>query len=340
MDETIDTTSLSGEDLFLKHFMPADADEKKPSGRGDADTTETEETTETKTTEEDSTSQEDQGESEAEESEETAEDAKGAPKYLDEENEGLFVKIKVDGEEREFAVKDLKRLAGQEASLTRKSQEVAQTRKQLDEVATVHTTGLEKLLERARTRFEPYAKLDFFEVASKLDAESLKALRDEAKARYEDVQFLESELSEVGNTIKKARHDDLIVAAKECVKVLSDPHSGIEGWGAKLYGDLRTFATEQGIPQEAINTLVDPSSFKILHMAMLYAKGKSAVQKVVQKKKDGPKKIVKSSNNAETTRKASKGGTDSEKAMSKLRETGSTDDAADAFLARWKSSEE
>src|SRR6476660_3753905 len=42
-------------------------------------------------------------------------------------------KVPVDGEEREFSLGQLKRLAGQEAALTRKSQEVATTRKTLED---------------------------------------------------------------------------------------------------------------------------------------------------------------------------------------------------------------
>ena len=42
------------------------------------------------------------------------------------------VKVTVDGEEKTVSVKDLKRLFGQEASLTRKSQEVAAKRKEAE----------------------------------------------------------------------------------------------------------------------------------------------------------------------------------------------------------------
>jgi Flp pilus assembly CpaF family ATPase len=122
--------------------------------------------------------------------------------------------------------------------------------------------------------------------------------------------------------------------AVECVKVLTDPEKGIKGWNEQTYDELRNFAIDQGLDRGIVNELVDPSAIKLLHAAMMYHKGQKAMKKTAKVDKT-PKKIIKSSS-TETNRKMSGKQSD---AMSKLRKSGNTDDAADAFLSRWTSSD-
>lgn len=92
-------------------------------------------------------------------SEETPEtdDGEEGDEEGDDKDEGSTVEVKdehkfkvtVDGEEREFSLGQLKRLAGQEAALTRKSQEVAETRKTLDNQNAALLARSAKALERA-----------------------------------------------------------------------------------------------------------------------------------------------------------------------------------------------
>lgn len=269
---------------------------------------------------------------EGDEAEETDED-EGEVKTAEDD---LVVKVKVGDEEKEFTVSSLKRLAGQEAALTRKSQEVAQARKAVEAQAQLHAASLQAMLERAKKRYEPYSKIDFLAAAKdpNISVEELSAARDAAMAAYEDVKFLESELSTLSQTLLKKQHEELVAQAKEAIKVLSDPETGIEGWGEKLYGEIRDFAINQGIDPDIVNKLVDPAAIKIIHKAMLYERGKAKVKSEPGKKK-APKKIIKSTASpAETkaTLKASNG----DKVLKKLRESGSTEDAAEVFLARWQ----
>lgn len=85
--------------------------------------------------EEDLESDEDDEDPEDEDTEEddeetSEEDEEQEVQVLDEES---LVEIVVDGETKQASVKDLKRLYGQEASLTRKSQEMASQRKLADD---------------------------------------------------------------------------------------------------------------------------------------------------------------------------------------------------------------
>lgn len=276
-----------------------------------------------------SSTEEGEGDSDDDETEE------GSKTVID--SEDAVVKIKVDGEEIEASIKDLKRLYGQEAALTRKSQEVAEIRKRAEEAGAYHVAGLEKLLERAKANYEPYSKLNFLALAKdpSVTSEELQALHSAALSAYENVQFLESEMDSTIKATQAQRHQAMMTQARETHKVLSDPATGIEGWGEPLYNEIRTFATSQGIPQEVVDGIVDPAGIKILHMAMKYAKGQKAITtpKTAPKKVDKtPKRLVKGE--ASETSKSAKTIT-KDAAFKKLMKTGDVDDAAEAFLSRF-----
>lgn len=313
-------------EAFMKGWGE-DASAKKPSKEAPATEEDTDEhEPEADDDEADEQSSDEDGEQEGEE--EDGEDA-------DKDGDDVVVKIKVGEETKEAKLSELKRLYGQEAALTRKSQMVAEQRKALDTQAQVHAKGLESLLERARKRYEPYSNIDFLAAAKNPDvsAEELSAVRDAAMAAYADVQYLEQELSSLGDALYAEQNKLLREQAAEAIKVLSDPETGIEGWGPKLYGDIRSFAVDQGLDQDIVNKLVDPAAIKLIHKAMLYARGKQKVKSEPGKKK-APKKIIKSSASPAEQKPAMKAGRAND-AMKRLRVSGSTDDAAEAFLTRW-----
>ena len=111
-----------------------DADESQPSEEGELEATEdstSEEETEVDETEEEEdeeTKEEDETEEDPDDSQDTEEDAESEPEEIDLSDDTL-VELQVDGETKQASLKDLKRLYGQEASLTRKSQETASQKK-------------------------------------------------------------------------------------------------------------------------------------------------------------------------------------------------------------------
>lgn len=327
-------------DAFLSSFTP-DADDK-PSGKGKDDTgskakakpsddEDTEQDDETNDDADDSDEgPEDEGDEEGSEDETEEDGDEGERKYAD---DGVYTKIKVGDEEHEVPLKDLTRLWGQEAALTKKSQEVADRRKTLDTQVTAHAASTNLLLQRAIKKAEPYAQIDFLALTKNPDisAEELSALRAQAQEAFEEVQFLQNEQTTITEAVKKRQQAELVEQAREAIKVLSDPKTGIEGWNDKLYDGIRSYAVTQGLDQEIVNNLVDPSAIKLLHKAMLYDRGKSKV--VTTKVKKTPKKVVKTSH--ATQGKAARKGNGEAAAMQKLQQTGTTDAAADAFLAMW-----
>jgi hypothetical protein len=307
---------------------------------------------EDETTDEDAEGDDETSEQDApEDDDETEGDDEGEGDDEDDEKEGEQptieikdehkVKVTVDGEEREFTLGSLKRLAGQEASLTRKSQEVAAQRKSVDDRGAVLLAQSNALLERAKAKYEPYSKIDLL-AASKdpnISQEELVAVRNAAKAAYEDVQYLEQETARVAEALRTQARQELVQQAQESIKVLSDPEKGIEGFNQQLYGEICSFAVESGLPQEIVNDLVNPAAIKLINMARLYAKGKVKVQSEKSDKKKAPKRIVKSTASAENTKKSVKTAKAVEP-MKRLKKSGTVDDAADAFASRWSQADE
>lgn len=321
---------------LLKGLLPPDYEKKKP--------VRSEPKPEPKAVVEDDSEDEDESDGvEAEDSEDDVpgtedDDADDADEGDDEDpkerkyadDEGAYLKIKVDGEEKEVPIKDLKRLWGQEAALTRRSQEVATRRTQLDTEGAQYVAASQAMVARAQERYAPYANIDFLALSRDPDitTEELTALRQEAQRAYEDVQFLTSEQQNFLAETQRRQHTAMVERAKESIKELTDPEKGIPGWNEKLYDDVRTYAIKVGIPAETVNKMVEPSALRIIHKAMMYDRGKSKV--VTTKVNKTPKRVVKTTTSPASRPTKAKA---FEAKMAKLRQTGSTDAAADVFLA-------
>ena len=340
---------LDGSDLaadeFLRHLTKKDAQEPSEKEEEGEDTkedvTETEEETEEETSDEspeddteDDTEETEEDDEETEEAEETTDTKAKKPTVI--ESEDALVKIKVDGQEVTASIKDLKRLYGQEASLTRKSQEAAQIKQKAEESGQKYVAGLESLLNRAKEQAAPYANINFLALTKdpNVSSEELSALSDAANKAFDNVRYLESELDGVIKTANEQRQQQLMVAAKEAIKVLTDPKTGIPGWNEQLYNDIRRFAVDSGMNEQVVNDMVDPTAFKILHMAMQYQKGKTAVTKTKKVDKT-PKRIIKGTPDETIKKSKTSQKTD---AFKRARDTGHVDDAAEAFLSRWENS--
>ena len=158
-------------------------------------------------------------------------------------------------EEHEVSVKDLRRLAGQEASLTRKGQELATARKAAEDFANLQVGVFDKLLENAREAFKPFQNLDLVALARNPDITEgqIEAIRSEAQRRWNELQFLEGGLQQITEASQKAVGDKKAQAAKQCIDALSDPTTGIEGWGEPLYNDIVKYAAGVGAASEVLN---------------------------------------------------------------------------------------
>jgi len=336
-DNSFDTVDDGAEALLRRWTegaqdeLPDDDEEENREDRDDDETDEEEDSEETLEDSDEDGESDDEAEDDEDDQDNDDKDNK-KKKVLDDD---AVTKLTVDGKEVEVKVKDLKRLYGQEAALTRKSQEVAELRRRNEEQGARYVAASEQLLTRAQQRFQPYAQIDWALAVKELDSESYKALRDEATRAYEDVQFYTQELDGFMAKANEQKHVELITEAKATLKELSDPAKGIPGFSEALYDEMRSFAINQGVPTHVVDTIVSAPIIRLMHKAYLYEKGQKASTKVVDKK---AKKIIKTRSSSEESRKAFTPKKDGEIAK-RFKQSGSQEDAMELLMKRWASDE-
>lgn len=274
--------------------------------------------------------------------EETAEDETeeaSEEEEFEELTDETLVEIPVNGEIKQASIKELKRLYGQEASLTRKSQETAAKRKEAEDIIQKTSMSYQKLIERAEARFKPYSEVDMLVASRQMDADDFAQLRKEAQDAESDLKFLREESDAFFKQAQADYSKQHQAAAQECVRVLQD---NLPDWGNDLYNDIRSYAVSVGLPQDQVDQYVDPNVIMILNKARLYDMGKAAADqkksKAVRVNKSAGKKVLRS-------RKAPATDADlrvqrQRKASQKLRSnpsiSGDLDDIADALMSRWE----
>ena len=177
------------------------SEEKQEATDETTSETEVEDSVETEDETEDLEYEEDDEDPEEDESEDTEDDQEEVEEQDEDSEEAevvafdddTLVEISVDGESKQASIKDLKRLYGQEASLTRKSQEAASQRKTADEQLQKADASLQAMISRAQERFKPYSDVDMLVASKNMSAEDFTQLRAEAKQAEDDLKFLTEE---------------------------------------------------------------------------------------------------------------------------------------------------
>jgi hypothetical protein len=310
-----------------------DAEEDQPSIEGNLEATEelTDETQveesgeieDDEETEEDVESDEDPVDEESEETEEEVEEV--------DLSDDTIVELTVDGETKQASLKELKRLYGQEASLTRKSQETANQKKEANEALQRADASLQAMLTRAQDRYKPYEEVDMLVASRQMNPDDFAALRAEAKAAESDLKFLQEEANGFYGELQQKQAVQQQESAKACIEVLKEK---LPEWNTDLYNDIREHAISSGLPAEAVNTYTDPNVIMLLHKAMMFDKSKQVAK---TKKAKAPTKILRSKKAppSKTDQRVSK----QRAAQDRLRNSPSggndIDDIADALMANW-----
>lgn len=239
------------------------------------------------------------------------------------------IEVLVDGQTHQVSLQNLKRLYGQEASLTRKSQETAAQRKEAEQQLSKTNLVLTKMLERAEAKYKPYSEVDMLVASKSLSDEDFAQLRKEANEAETEVKFLREEADALYKDMQNQQQQQMQQAATEAVKVLQND---IPEWSNNLYNDIRSYAITEGLPEQQVNSIVDPSVIKILNKARLYdqakkvstTKKKATAKKVLRAKKAPPNETQKKQQNMKAARE-------------RLRDSTDRDDIADVILQRWES---
>jgi len=260
---------------------------------------------------------------------ETDDQEEAEEEEVEELSDDTLIELMVDGESKQASIKDLKRLYGQEASLTRKSQEVAAQRKQAEENIGKTDAIMLKLVQQAEERYKPYSEVDMLLASKSMEDADFAQLRKEAQDAADNLKFVKEEADAFYQDIQNQRQQQMQEAASNAVKVLQEQ---IPDWNNQLYDDIRAYAVGQGLNQAEVDNYVDPVVISILHKARLFDQAK---QVTTTKKKRVAKKVLKSkkapANDAQIKAKRMKD------AKAKLQERGNDiDDIADILLTRWE----
>ena len=254
-----------------------------------------------------------------------------------EASDDQLVEIQVGDDTQKVSVKDLKRLYGQEASLTKKSQDLAAQRKASDESLAHANLSYQKLMERAEARYKPYADIDMLVASQQMDSETFAQLRLDARQAEEDLTFLKEESGQLVVQAQQQNVQQTKEAAAECVKVLEEQ---LPDWGNELYSEIRSYAVQSGLPKDQVDQYTDPQVIMLLNKARLYdksklsAEGKKAKAKVT-KSKSGKNRVL-SSKKSPPSSKAIKA-KNKQQALSTLSGAKDLDDIADVLMSRWES---
>lgn len=260
---------------------------------------------------------------------ETDDQEEAEEEEVEELSDDTLIELMVDGESKQASIKDLKRLYGQEASLTRKSQEVAAQRKQAEENIGKTDAIMQKLVQQAEERYKPYSEVDMLLASKSMEDADFAQLRKEAQDAADNLKFVKEEADAFYKDIQNQRQQQMQEAATNAVKVLQEQ---IPDWNNQLYDDIRAYAVSQGLDQAEVDNYVDPVVISILHKARLFDQAK---QVTTTKKKRVAKKVLKSkkapATDAQVKAKRMKD------AKAKMRERGNDiDDIADILLTRWE----
>lgn len=229
--------------------------------------------------EDDEPASEQEGDEDADqEGAETDEEAEGEDETGDDqktdESEGDFEELELDGKKVRIPAA-VKPLLMMQADYTRKTQEVAEQRREVEAAreAVKHQAEAQKQFRDDYGKLAAYdASLAQFEQvdwaklveedpvrAQKLDIQH-RQLRDQRQQIAAGIQQKEQERSQ-------AEQRDFAKQAEESAKVLQ---RDIPGWGPETQQKLREYGLKQGYGDDELNSVVDARAIKILHKSRLW----------------------------------------------------------------------
>jgi hypothetical protein len=250
--------------------------------------------------------------------------------------EDLKYTIKVDGEELEVGIEELKNGYQRQADYTRKSQALAQQRKEteaiqserqrLEQERQMYANGLQMLQEQQAGRLQEFENTDW-ETLKADDPYQYMLKKDEyrdAQERLQNAQqqqvLIQQEQAEAAN---KARAHFVQQEYSRLVEALPEWNDS----KSTIKKDIQEYATSVGFRPEEINQLADHRSVLIIKKAMEYDK---LTTKVAPKKK-AVKKVPKVQKSGRGNSKEDTAAEAVKQKRARLRKSGKQDDAASIF---------
>ena len=268
--------------------------------------------------------------------EETEEEVTEEEEYEVVAEEDLKYTIKVDGEELEVGIDELKNGYQRQADYTRKSQALAEQRKeteniqsermQLEQERQMYANGLQMLQEQQSAKLNDFSSVDW-ENLKQEDPYAYMIKKDEFRDAQEKVQNVAQQQQHVYNeqmqqqqTVKadfvRTEYARLVAALPEW-----------EDKDSTIKKDVREYAATVGFRADEIDQLADHRSVLVIKKAMEFDK----LTKKLSPKKKAVKKVPKVQKAGRGNSKEDAATEAIKKKRARLQKSGKQDDAASIF---------
>lgn len=249
--------------------------------------------------------------------------------------EDLTIKVKVDGEEVEVTLAELRNGYSRTADYTRKATALANERKTLQaEVESIRNerAQYEQLLPALRMQLEQAAAAepDWDNLYEEDPIEAARLERHWRKSREEQAQKLKAiEAEQQRLQQENAKEQQRVMAAFIEAERAKLPEV-IPEWKnqetlVREVNDLRNWAISQGLSEQEVNSLQQASHIAILRKAMLFDKGSKTV---AESKAPATKKVARIVKPGSKGTQVSTGSTEVKRASQRLARSGRISDAA------------
>ncbi len=273
---------------------------------------------------------------EAEESDEPVETEDTGEEETEEVAEESNYTIKVDGEEYEVNLEELKAGYQRQSDYTRKSQALAEGRKEneaiqserikLEQERQMYANGLQMLKEQQSAKLQEFNNVDW-ESLKEEDPYAYMLKKDE----YRDAQDKARNAAQQQQIVQQQQQQQ---EAQSRATFVQDQYSqlvsALPEWDNKestVKEDIRKFAISAGYAPEEVDQLADHRSVLILKKAMEFDK----LTKKVAPKKKAIKKVPKVQKSGRGKVKSEAADDKIKKKRARLRKSGHQDDAASVF---------
>jgi hypothetical protein len=231
-------------------------------------------------------------ESESEESQETNDDSQDEEPETEEDDEPedseneqpKSLKLKVNGEELDKPIDEVIALAQQGLDYTKKTQEVAEQRKALEEYAQTVKVQEEVFMQQVQLQQALIGDVAQLTAVDK----QLAAFNDvnwqelsdndfvEAQKLFFTYNQLQQQRGQLATELEaKAQQIQQTQAAKMQEKIAQGKEilaKEIPNWSRETTQELMTFGKEYGFSDDELGTIIDPRHVKVLHDAMQWRK--------------------------------------------------------------------
>lgn len=252
----------------------------------------------------------------------------------EEQPETLRYSIKVDGEEQEVTLDELRNGYQRQADYTRKSQALAEQRKAyeanlqaIQSEREQYSQALQMMVAQQKNELSQYENIDW------------KTLKEDDPMEYMEKRL---EFQEARDKIARVQQEQQRVAAeqqqrvqqqlseimqaeftklKEALPAYADPSSNLKN-------ELRDYGLSLGFSQQDLDSISDHRVVLVLHKAMLQDRAAQGTVRKAKSSKPVPK-VVKSGTPESKTQRSKKA---TQQRRERLARTGSTRDATSVFL--------